>query len=204
MTRKRRNSALFAAVACAVLMAVAGCSKEEKPQPPAPQPPAQKAPTPPPQKQLSSAKPSAAPGQPAAPGAPTGVQRQLSSARPAAPSGPVFDFTGKRDPFKSFVEVQQAAKAPPVLRPKDVLPIQSFDVEKFRVIGIITGMAENRAMIVDPSGKGYVVKSGMEIGTNEGRISRITATTVEVIERFRDDNGRLQQRTVKLTLSKKK
>jgi type IV pilus assembly protein PilP len=184
-------------------MAVAGCTKEEKPQPPAPQPPAQKAP-PSPQKQLSSAKPAVAAGQPSAPGVAAGVQRQLSSARPAAPTGPVFDFTGKRDPFKPFVEVQQAAKAAPVLRPRDVLPIQSFDVEKFRVIGIITGMAENRAMIVDPSGKGYVVKSGMEIGTNEGRISRITATSVEVIERFRDDNGRLQQRTVKLTLSKKK
>ena len=54
------------------------------------------------------------------------------------------------------------------------------------------------------SGKGYVLKQGMLIGDNDGRISRITATTVEVVENYRDDNGRIRKRTVKLTLPQKK
>ena len=70
--------------------------------------------------------------------------------------------------------------------------------------GIIVGLVENRALVIDPVGKGYVVKQGMLIGDNDGRISKITATTIEVIENYRDDNGHISKRTVRLTLPQKK
>jgi len=87
---------------------------------------------------------------------------------------------------------------------KDALPIQSFDTEKFRVTGIITGVRENSALVIDPNGKGYVVREGMMLGSNDGRIKRITSSTVEVEENFRDDNGRVKKRVVKLALTRKK
>jgi len=89
-------------------------------------------------------------------------------------------------------------------RVRDPLPIQSFETEKFKVSGIVTGLKENSALVIDPNGKGYVVKEGMLIGNNDGHVKRITNSTVEIEESFRDDNGRVRKRLVKLTLLRKK
>jgi type IV pilus assembly protein PilP len=70
-------------------------------------------------------------------------------------------------------------------------------------LGIITGLKENSALVVDPGGKAYVVKSGMEIGKNGGQIHKISNTSIEVIEQYRDENGKIRKRTVKLTLPRK-
>ena len=164
----------------------AGCKKEEAPAPPPPPNPAQPAPA----------------AKPAAP-----VQQQLSSAAKLGSS-----LTLKKDPFKPFLVPQTAAPAAPGpagARPggspaADLLPIQSFEVSKFKVSGIVVGLRENKALVVDPSGKGYVVQVGMQIGNANGRISRITPSTVEVVERSREPGGRVKSRTIVLTLAKKR
>ena len=86
----------------------------------------------------------------------------------------------------------------------DLLPIQSYEVSKFKVAGIIAGLRENQALVIDPNGKGYVVKAGMQIGNANGRISRITSSSVEVVERYREGGGRPKSRTIVLTLPKKR
>ena len=137
------------------------------------------------------------------------LQKQMSTAmRPQPPGSVSLDFTSRRDPFKPFVQVQ-VAQQPGAgnvgrTRIKDPLPIQTFDTDKFRVSGIITGMKENSALVIDPAGKGYVVKEGMPIGNNDGRVKRVTNSTVEVEEVFRDDSWRVRKRLVKLTLIRKK
>ncbi len=85
----------------------------------------------------------------------------------------------------------------------NALPIHSFDVSQFKLIGIITGDRQNEAMVVDPNGKGYVIKAGMTIGKNEGLITSITNSGVDVVEQFRDDNGRVRKETIKITLPRK-
>ncbi len=139
----------------------------------------------------------------------TPVQKQMSTAtRLQTPGAVSLDFTNRRDPFKPFMQMP-AAQQPGAgrvgrSRVKDPLPIQTFDTEKFRVSGIITGLKENSALVIDPSGKGYVVKEGMQIGNNDGHVKRVTNSTVEVEETFRDDGGRVRKRLVKLTLIRKK
>lgn len=162
-----------------------GCKKEEAPPP-------------------QPAKPRTAP-QPK----PVPLQAQLSS---ATSTGASLDFSKKTDPFKS--------QAPVVVKPQpgsqgnggggaaapsgDVLPIQSYEVTKFKVAGIIAGLRENQALVIDPNGKGYVVRAGMPIGNANGRISRITSSSVEVVERYREGGGRIKSRTIVLTLPKKR
>lgn len=169
-------------------LTLSGCSKtEEKPAAPAP-------------KAAPAAKSAAAPAS-ASP-----VQAQLSSATRGA--GPL-DFSRRADPFKPFAPVvaqpQPKADTGPVARPaEDLLPIQSFEVSKFKVAGIIAGLKENRALIIDPNGKGYVVQEGMPIGSGNGRISRITANSVEVLETYKGDKGKIRKRTIVLTLAKKR
>lgn len=141
------------------------------------------------------------------------VQKQQSSAVNAVKTESQLDFSTKKDPFKPFITEappvaakQQGPAAPLVKTGKlgDILPIQAYDVTKFKVSGIITGAKENRALIIDPAGKGYVVRQGMRIGNNDGHISRISASAIEVVEQFKDENGRQKKKTIKLTMPQKK
>jgi len=129
-----------------------------------------------------------------------------SAGAPAA--GGSLDFRGRRDPFKPAVEQQQpkpATEQAVTAVPKgEQLPIQSYEVAKFKVSGIIVGIKQNRALLIDPQGKPYVVQEGMAVGNHDGRITRITPTSVEVVERFRDPAGRVKKRTIVLTLAKKR
>lgn len=83
------------------------------------------------------------------------------------------------------------------------MPIHSFDVGKFKLIGIIIGGRENQAMVTDPNGKGYVIKVGMTIGNSNGKITSITSSGVDVLEQFTDDNGRVRKENIKITLPRK-
>jgi type IV pilus assembly protein PilP len=186
----RKRNSLLLALSLVVAMLLPGCSKPaEPPKPSEPKP---------------STPPAAKPSAPAA-----AVQKPMSSAA-QQPSG--LDFSRRTDPFKPYAPVvapapaqAQAKNAEQGARPApDALPIQSFETGRFRVSGIIAGLRENRALLIDPNGKGYVVQEGMLIGLNNGRISRITANAVEVTESFRDDKGKPRKRTIVLTLAKKR
>lgn len=136
------------------------------------------------------------------------VQKQVSTARVPQPSSAIsLDFSKRRDPFRPYAppptpQPGGSGKFPKPVR--DLLPIQSFDTERFRVSGIIAGIRENSALVIDPNGKGYIVRAGMLIGSNDGRIKRITASTVEVEENYREDSGKVRKRLVKLALTRKK
>ncbi len=176
---------LFLAVALASALSCTACSKDQ-PQAPVP------APVQPPKAAVVQPKP---------------VQNQASSAL-RLPPPPVnqFDFSNKKDPFKPFVAVKTETKASPESIKKDQrnsLPIHSFDVSQFKLIGIITGGRENQAMVTDPGGKGYVLKVGMLIGKNDGKITSINSSGIEVLEQFKDDNGRVRKENIKLTLPRK-
>jgi len=206
MIKRRRSNISFSArggLLFILLLAAAipGCKKDPPPPPPQVKPlpakTAQAISVKPVQSAVSSARISVVKSP---------VQIQLSTAKkPALPTAPSLDFTGKRDPFKPYalMPAQQQTRTTKS-RTHDPLPIQSFDVEKFKISGIVTGLKENSALVIDPNGKGYVVKAGMPIGNNDGYVKRVTGSTVEVEESFRDDNGRVRKRLVKLTLLRKK
>jgi type IV pilus assembly protein PilP len=207
-----RNLAVIALIGS--MATLSGC--KEKPQPaPAPVPAAAPAAVP---AAAPAAAPVAAPAAApvaapvAAPAAANQVakpvQKPVSSSVKLAPppAGNQFDFSNKKDPFKPFVAVKMPAKQTPEDVKKALisgLPIHSFDVSQFRLIGIVTGAKENQAMVVDPGGKGYVLKVGMTIGKNEGKVTTITTTGVDVVEQFKDDNGRVRKEVIKITLPRK-
>jgi type IV pilus assembly protein PilP len=182
MRKKANNRSFFLASLLVAALVFLGCKKKEQPPPPPPPKPAAQIPLP--------------------------VQKQSTSARTAGIAVQTLDFSTKKDPFKPFAAeaAAQQAKAKPTAKAntEDLLPIQRFDVNKFRVSGIIAGLKENTALIIDPEGRGYVVREGMLIGNSDGRISRITPSSIEVVEHYRDDNGHNRKRTITLTLPKKK
>jgi type IV pilus assembly protein PilP len=74
------------------------------------------------------------------------------------------DFTESvrnRDPFRSY-STSFRAKAPDEMQRRVVMPTTS--VEEMRLIAIVTGMPQPKAMLVDPAGVGYVVQRGDYVG----------------------------------------
>jgi len=179
--RKRNSQFLGMVVLIAAFWPAGGCNKESPPPPPVQHAPVVKARPP--------------------------VQNQQSSAKISQNPATSLDFSNRKDPFRRYIEPTiEAAKengGAAFAQRKDLLPIQSFELSKFKVAGIIVGLKENYAMVIDPTGKGYVVKKGMLIGSNDGRIREITATAI-VVDEVYNDNGRIRKITSRLTLPQKK
>ena len=156
-----------------------GCKKEEQP-PPKPAAPAKKV-----EKAVAPVNP---------------VQARVSSAGQAVAPAIGLDFSKMKDPFKPYItELPKLTEASQPNISPNAIPIERYEVTSFKVSGIIVGLSENTALVVDPAGKAYVVKPGMTIGSNNGRISRITPTTIEIDER---SGGK--RKLVKLSLPQKK
>lgn len=183
MRKQSRNNywAIIAFTLVAMIPVLPGCGKKESPPPP-------------------SAKPAAKPEMPK----PVPVQKQMSSAGNVAGAPMSTEFVSQKDPFKPLVADTKSG-VPFLKRNRlgQVLPILNYDLAQFRVTGIIVGLKENRAQVIDPTGKPYVVKVGMEMGRNEGRVTKITPTYVEVFEKYRDESGKLVKNYVRLELRKK-
>lgn len=177
---RRRNSLITIIIAVAALLpAMTACKKKDAPAPPP----------------VNQTKP--APPKP--------VQGQQSSNRTGEGAERRFDFSSKKDPFKAFLTAPKPQQKAPSAIPGAVsgLPIQSYELSQFKVIGLIGGLKENKGMVVDPTGKAYVIREGMTIGKNNGKIIKITAQYAEVAEQYLDDNGKLRKRVVRLTLPRK-
>ncbi len=129
------------------------------------------------------------------------LQKKISSAAPPSLQEQ-FDFSSKKDPFRSFVAATRAKLPLPPIS-ENQIPIQKYEVNQFKLMGIITGLTENRAMVLDPTGKSYVVKEGSLIGPHNGRVRSIKPTALEVAEQYREENGKIRNRGVKLTLPRK-
>jgi type IV pilus assembly protein PilP len=185
-TSQRKSNAIrlcLQVTVVAILMLVSlGCQKKPAPAPPS-KPPVAKA------------------NQPKA-----AVQKPVSSLKMAPAQVNQMDFSNTKDPFKPFIAIKaltpaELAKQQQELKP--ILPLHSFDVSLFRLIGVVTDVKGNRAMVVDPAKKGYVLKVGMTIGKNEGKIVKIDTTGVVVIEQFRDENNKVRKETIRIPLLRK-
>ena len=94
-----------------------------------------------------------------------------------------------RDPFRSFASMFQIATAQ---RPGEVgrdVEMNTTSVEEMRVIGIISGVANPYAMIVDREGVGHTVSRGQYIGRSEvvqaGTTEDLAVTLNWRVERIR-------------------
>jgi type IV pilus assembly protein PilP len=98
--------------------------------------------------------------------------------------GYLYDPVGKRDPFRSFIldrlkELDSASKG----------PLEQFDLSQLSVNGIVWQTSRQRALILDPSGQGYIIEEGDAIGKNDGRVIAIDDNVVVVREAYVDFHG---------------
>lgn len=83
-----------------------------------------------------------------------------------------------RDPFRRLIK-KESDDDHVVFVP----PLERYDLEKLKLVGVITGTTKNKAMIVDPEDKMHIVHEGMRIGLRRGKILRISKSKLFVEER---------------------
>ncbi len=136
------------------------------------------------------------------PPAPAPAPKQVVAKQEAQPASPevkdvqaepvpvyAYDPSGRRDPFTPLLEV----KRPMPGSDEPLTPLQRFDLSQLRLIGVIIGKGEPRAMVVAPDGKSFILKKGIKVGKNDGVVTSISKDGVDVEERYYDFSGEVRR-----------
>ncbi len=104
-----------------------------------------------------------------------------------APAGYSYSTVGKRDPFRSYIaDLRELARSSEERRPEST---EKFELDQYRLTGLVTGTSQPQAMVEDPDGMGHVLRVGARLGKNGGRITRIAVDQIIVTEEFRAPTG---------------
>jgi type IV pilus assembly protein PilP len=109
-----------------------------------------------------------------------------------------YDATGKRDPFRSFVLDEAARK-----ENHERGPLEQFDLSQLTLVAVVWGTERPRALVTDPSGRGYVVQEGTPIGKNAGEVIRISDNTLLVRETYVDYLGEATTKEIEMRVRSK-
>ena len=71
-------------------------------------------------------------------------------------------------------------------------PLEKIDIGQLTLKGIIQAQSGNRAIVIDASGEGYVIRKGTYVGLNSGTVEKIESDRVVIVESI----GARQSQTV--------
>ncbi len=118
-----------------------------------------------------------------------------------------YDPRGKLDPFKSLL-VTEAERLGPRETVKEkrlpLTPLQRIDLSQLKLVGVILSRTGNKALVEEPSGKGYIISRGTYVGTNFGRVTQVMKDKVIVEEEAKDFlSGRMKLQKRELIFPKR-
>jgi len=120
--------------------------------------------------------------------------------------GPDIDIESLRDPFASYLALvasrgrQSLAERQSRLASRAREVLETFDLATLKLVATMR-MGEDRVgMIEDGTGKGYIVRRGNYMGKNNGRIEKITDSSLYLVEQILNPAGDIVDRQVTLTL----
>ena len=110
------------------------------------------------------------------------IARRTKSSRPAASATQALDGGAEaqlpgieiqeaefaeseksRDPFRSYVRVFADEESGKVKSQRQVV-LSEYSLEELKLVAIVTGIHPAKAMLVDPAGKGHVIRRGQFVG----------------------------------------
>lgn len=109
-----------------------------------------------------------------------------------------YNPNGKRDPFRSPLDVKSGAAAQSDRQCND--PLCQWELDQLTLVAVVTGDANPIAMVEDPQGTGYVVRRNSFIGRQNGRVSQILRDSVIVTEYFTGPDGKRNPNNVTMPL----
>ena len=96
----------------------------------------------------------------------------------------------KRDPFKPLEESGDNRKL-----------LTVYDVTKFQLVAILTGMGAPRAMIMLPNQTTEILQVGDTIGRNNGKIQKIADSEIVIKEIYKDYQGKMRSYFTSLVIA---
>ena len=108
-----------------------------------------------------------------------------------------YNAAGKIDPFRPLVKAEVPKKNTSLVK---LTPLQRFDINQLKLVGIAGTGAKKIAMVLDPRGRSYVVSPGTLIGQNNGRVMHVLEDQIVVEEKKSDDSkkSKVNRLTLKL------
>jgi type IV pilus assembly protein PilP len=93
-----------------------------------------------------------------------------------------------RDPFRSFASSFAEEARTKVKSQREVL-LDQYTVDELRLVGIVTRVTPERALLIDPTGKGHIIQRGQFVGRAEIVQGGTSGADYEInwrVERIRD------------------
>ena len=122
-----------------------------------------------------------------------------------ADASPRYSPEGKIDPFEPlFKETRSviASAETKYKRRRPLTPLEKIDISQLKLMGIIRAESGNRALVVDATGKGYIVTKGTYVGINGGRVVEIAKQSAIIEEEVEDIFGKISVSRQELKLQK--
>lgn len=116
---------------------------------------------------------------------------EASSALPPAVEFQEADFTESersRDPFRSFAKVF-AEEARTKIKSQREVVLDQYSLDELKLVGIVTRVQPERALVIDPTGKGHIITRGQFVGRAEIVQGGASGADYEInwrVERIRD------------------
>jgi type IV pilus assembly protein PilP len=111
-----------------------------------------------------------------------------------------YNPAGKIDPFRPLI-VEEAKSSKGVgSKIGNLQPLQRFDPDQLRLVGIISDTKPPRALIEDVAGDGYIVTPGTLIGRNEGVVESIHENEIVIEEKQLDMQGKLVKKKISMKI----
>lgn len=102
----------------------------------------------------------------------------------------------RRDPFRPLTLNLRATTR----RRENLTPLEQFEISQLKLVGIIRNAKQTIALVEDSVGRGYTVRVGTPIGSNDGIVRMITPAAVLIDEEYIDLYGAKKRREVSMTL----
>ncbi len=81
-----------------------------------------------------------------------------------------------------FAPIVEIEAEPESTQEEPRTPLEYYDSDSYRLVLIMSGTAQAKAMLIDPQGKSFIVQVGTKIGNRSGKIASISATELRIEE----------------------
>lgn len=117
-----------------------------------------------------------------------------------------FEYTDQnmRDPFSPGLEEQQTSSTSgpqPDKHPRE--PLEAYALDSLKMVGTIGTGASIEGLIKDTEGTVHRVHKGNYIGQNNGRVTGITETQIDLVELIPNGTGGWMERQATVALPEK-
>lgn len=117
-------------------------------------------------------------------------------------SMPKYSFSSIKDPFYTILLVTPTKEKKVVQLKGTPQPTQKYEIDRYKLIGIMVKKQGSSAIFEDPEGKGWVLKEGSFIGNEGAKIKKIMQDSVIVEEPVVDNLGKVKYVERSITIKK--